>query len=115
MEELAITFNDAPAWASQQTIVKILKQVKYKFEPINEYENNLFYCITQQKDHDPLKNSFKKFGFKVKDKFFSCPLAITVCGFYNGLPVVEPIVFTRNDVLNIISDVPENYIGPDEL
>lgn len=115
MEERAVTFNETPVFAAQQTTVKILKQVKYHFEPVNEYENTLFYCITKQREYRPFRDSFKKFGVKVKDKYTSCPLAITVCGLYDGRPLVEPIVFTRQDVLNIIRDVPENYEGPESL
>ena len=89
--------------------------MKYHFEPVSEYENTQFYCITEQKEYSMFKNSIKKVGFKVKDKYTSCPLAITVCGIYSREPVVEPIVFTREDVLRIIRDVPENYDGSDVL
>lgn len=113
--ETKLTFNDIPAWASQQTIVKILKQVKYKFEPISSYENTQFLCVTEQKRSEPIKESLMSLGIKMKPKYSSCPLAITICGPYNGSPLVEPIVFTRDDVMRIISDVPENYIGPEAL
>jgi hypothetical protein len=116
MEETrTVNFRDVPVWASQQTIVKILKQVKYGFKPVSEYENTQFYCITEQKEYDPVKESLRTFGFKPKDKYTSCPLAITVCGMYKGEPIVEPIVFTREDVKRIIADVPENYTGPEIL
>ena len=115
MEEKSINFRDVPVWSSQQTIVKILKQVKYSFKAVSEYENTQFYCVTEQKEYDPVKASLRSFGFKPKDKYVSCPLAITVCGVYNREPLVEPIVFTREDVKNIIMDVPENYTGPEIL
>ena len=115
MEERLVSFNDVPVWASQQTIVKVLRQTKYYFEPVSDYENTQFVCVTKQKNYEPFKNVFKKFGFKPKEKYTSCPLAITVCGIYGAEPIVEPMVFTREDVLKIIRDVPENYEGPDVL
>lgn len=114
-EERAIRFNEAPTWASQQTIVKVLKRVKYTFEPISEYENTQFICVTRHPEYDPIKNKFRRMGFKIKEKFYSCPLSLTVCGYYGGEPVQEIMVFNREDVLNIIKDVPENYIGPENL
>ena len=115
MEEKNLVFKETPAWRSQQTIVKILKGVKYKFEPISEYENTQFVCITEQKDYQPVKETFRHFGFKFKDKYSPCPLAITACGVSSREPLVEPIIFTREDVLKIVADVPENYIGSEEL
>jgi hypothetical protein len=115
MEEKDVYFASMPSWASQQTIVKILKKVKYRFEPVSEYENTQFICVTEQEDYDLLKDSFKRIGFKVKKKYSSCPLAITVCGAYKGQPFVEPFVFNRDDVRKIIRDVPENYIGEEIL
>lgn len=115
MEDKKISFKEVPAWTSQQTIVKILKTTKYHFEPVSEYENTQFVCVTEQEDYDPIKDQFKRFGFKVKKKYSHCPLAITVCGSYKNQPIVEPIIFTREDVLKIISDVPENYAGEDTL
>ena len=110
-ETRSVNFNAMPNYASQQTIVKVLKRTKYHFEPVSEYENTQFVCVTEQEDYDPIKDQFKRFGFKVKKKYSPCPLAITVCGLYKSQPIVEPIVFTREDVENIINDVPENYIG----
>ena len=115
MEKKEIKFKDVPVWTSQQTIVKILKQVKYHFEPVSEYENTQFVCVTEQENYNPIKDSFKRIGLKVKKKYSQCPLAITVCGGYKNQPIVEPIVFTREDVKRIIADVPENYTGPEIL
>jgi hypothetical protein len=110
-----IKFNEVPTWSSQQTIVKILKGTKYHFEPVSEYENTQFVCMTQQKDYDPFKDVVRKVGFRPKDKYSPCPLAITVCGHNQAEAIVEPIIFTREDVLKIIKDVPENYTGPEIL
>ena len=114
-EERAIKFKEIPAWESQQTIVKVLKKVKYKFEPVSDYENTQFVCITQQENYSPIKDTFRKFGLKAKKTYTSCPLALTVCGMYKTQPLLEPIVFTQEDVLRIIKDVPENYIGEEIL
>ena len=47
MEEgRTVNFKGEPMLASQQTIVKLLKEVKYKFEPLNEYDNTQFICVT---------------------------------------------------------------------
>ncbi len=114
-ETRSVNFNAMPDYASQQTIVKVLKQVKYTFEPLNEYENTQFICETQHVKNGPFKALAKAFGAKVKDSYVSCPLAITICNQYSGDPIFEPMVFNREDVLKIISDVPENYVGPEEL
>lgn len=112
-----LTFNEAPVWASQQTIVKILKDVKYTFEPVSQYENTQFYCMTSQKLNEPLRDKLRKIGFKkIKERYYKCPLAVTMKGgLYSSNPIVEPIVFNQSDVTKIISDVPENYVGPDVL
>lgn len=104
-----------PNYASQQTIVKVLRQVKYTFEPLNEYENTQFICEVQNVKNGPFKSIAKALGAKVKDNYVSCPLSLTVCNQYSGDPIFEPMVFNREDVLKIISDVPENYVGPEEL
>lgn len=114
-EERTVNFKETPMFASQQTIVKLLKNVKYTFEPLNEYENTQFICVTMYPEDDPVKSQFRRIGFKIKEKYYSCPLSLTVCGYYKGRPVQEVMVFNRNDVLNIIKDVPENYVGPDIL
>ena len=111
-----LTFSELPVWASQQTIVKVLKNTKYTFEPVSQYENTQFYCMTNQRLNEPVRDAFRRMGFKVKEHYYTCPLAITVKGgMYSKDPVVEPIVFNQTDVAKIISDVPENYVGPDVL
>lgn len=112
--KMEVKFKEVPMWQSQQTIVKILKQVKYRFEPLNEYENNEFICVTEQKARrGPLKELMASMGAKVKDKYDFCPLTLTICGEYGS--IVETMVFTREDVKRIISDVPEHYIGDMEI
>jgi hypothetical protein len=69
MEDKKISFKEVPVWTSQQTIVKVLKRTKYHFEPVSEYENTQFVCVTEQEDYDPIKDQFKRFGFKVKKKY----------------------------------------------
>ncbi|MBP5458330.1 MAG: hypothetical protein J6Y37_17710 [Paludibacteraceae bacterium] len=115
MEEKTINFKEVPVCYSQQTIVKILKEVKYHFEPIIDYENTQFVCVTEIKEDDIIKSVLKFFGFKVKDKYRKCTLALTICGNTPGQPIVEPMVFTRDDVERVLRDVPENYTGEKTL
>ena len=110
-----ITFKDAPVWQSQQTLVKILQKNKYKFVPLDEYGNTEFTCVVVQEEYAPIRNALASLGIKTKTRYNFCPLSITVCGQYKGEPIVEPVVFTREDVLNVIADVPENYVGDVEL
>lgn len=115
MEEKKLNFKEIPVCYSQQTIVKILKQVKYHFEPVSEYENTQFACVTEVKEKS-LWNSFMKFfGVKVKDKYYNCPLMLTICGNIDTKSIDEIMVFTRDDVERILRDVPENYTGENTL
>lgn len=117
-----LVFGDTPVWKSQQTIVKLLKKVKYHFEPVCEYEHTQFYCVTEQRKENPVQDGFMKFLRKifpkmkpVKEEYADAPLALTICGEYRGVPLVEPIVFTRDDVMRIIADTPETYNGTEIL
>ena len=117
--EKNIKFKEGTKFNSQQTIVKVLKDKKYEFEPINEYQNTLFYCVTLCEDPDWLKDFLSKLfgwaGFKYKKRYVKCPLMITVCGGLYPNSVYEPIVFNREEVEGIISDLPENYVGEEIL
>lgn len=48
-------------------------------------------------------------GFSIEDKFYFCPLTLTS-------PCIKlendvPVVFTREEIMNIITDVPDKYVG----
>ena len=115
MEEKKLNFKDVPVCYSQQTIVKILRQIKYHFEPVSEYENTQFVCVTEVKQSKLLSGLWRFLGFKVKDKYFNCPLALTICGNIDTKSIDEIMVFTRDDIQRILKDVPENYTGDDIL
>ena len=58
---------------------------------------------------------FGRFGYKEpKTKYLECPLGLCYCSDTNST-LDELLVFTQEDVKNIISDVPENYIGGSTL
>ena len=108
-----LKFKEPETLYSQQTIVKVLRERKYYFKPINEYENTQFNCMILCRK----TNAFGKFlNFLLGDKadYVECPLMIDVCGDF-GKPIVEPFVFTRDDVARIIKDVPDTYVGEEVL
>lgn len=110
-----IKFKNMETYNSQQSIVKFLSGVKYSFAPINDYDNTQFYCMIKcaEKDYafEWFYQVFKKWGAKRKEiKYFEYPLSLTVCSCLAERNEI-PIVFTREEVQNIINDVPENYIG----
>ena len=106
----SVTFRDIPDCNSQQTIVKMLRDRKYDFEQVNEYDNTQFYCVTECQEDNGFKDFLWRLGIKCKYKVSRCKMAIVLCGKYSET-IFEPMVFTRNDVLRIIKDVPETYIG----
>lgn len=110
---IELKFKEQESLYSQQTIVKVLRTRQYYFKPINEYENTQFHCMVKCRK----TNAFGKFlNFLLGDKtdYVECPLMIDVCGDF-GTPIVEPFVFTRDDVARIIKDVPETYVGEEIL
>ena len=108
-----LRFTESESLYSQQTIVKVLRERKYYFKPINEYENTQFYCmIVCRKQH--FFGKFLNFLFGDKNENIESPLMIDVCGDF-GRPIVEPFVFTRDDVLRIVKDVPDTYVGTNVL
>ena len=115
--ENSITFKEKESFRTQQTIAKVLRERKYFFIPITEYDNEHFYCMTKCVDETTfsaqLYRAFKWLGVKRRDKYINCPLSIVICGKYST--VSEPFVFNREDVLNIVSDIPENYVGENML
>ena len=109
MDKVELKFSEPKALYSQQTIVKVLRERQYYFKPINEYENTQFYCIIRCRKQN-WGGKILTFLFADNTDYVECPLMIDVCGDF-GKPIVEPFVFTRDDVVRIISDVPETYVG----
>ena len=110
---IELKFKATESRYSQQTIVKVLREREYFFKPINEYENTQFHCMIRCRK----TNVFGKWINRLlgdKTDYVECPLMIDVCGDF-GTPIVEPFVFTRDDVARIIKDVPETYIGEEIL
>lgn len=113
MEKVNLIFKDQESLYSQQTIVKVLRERSYYFKPINEYENTQFYCmVVCRKQH--VFGKFLNFILGDRNDNVECPLMIDVCGDF-GRPIVEPFVFTRDDVMRIIRDVPDTYVGSQKL
>lgn len=111
---MSVKFIDGKEALSQQTLVMILKSHKYYFEPLNEYDNTNFYCYIKCETpcihNDFFYKFFKRFGVKKKENFCDYILSITAVNCCSEI-IQEPIAFSRNDILNIITDVPETYIG----
>ena len=114
MEKINLTFKEETTLYSQQTIVKILRERNYYFKPINEYENTQFYCMVVCRKRTNIFGKIFSFLLGDKDGNVDCPMMIDVCGDL-GAPLVEPFVFTRDDVMRIIRDVPETYVGKEVL
>lgn len=112
MTELKFVTNE-PCY-SQQTIVKMLKRNHYRFDPIDEYGNENFYCVVLYTESSTLKDILKKIGFKVRYKIYEGKMGLITCGKYCET-CIEPMVFTRDDVQRILRDVPENYVGDTTL
>lgn len=106
-----IKFKEMVQANSQETLVRVLKKYSYYFEPINEYENEHFHCIIRCPVKDPIFGWLKA---KSKQKYDEYPIGLSICSCYKE-PFVEPIVFTRDDVISIVKDVPNTYIGDDTL
>ena len=109
-----LKFADHKDCFSQQTIVKMLRGVNYRFEPITEYGNEQFYCVTECKETNKIKDLLLRLGIKVKYKTFEGRLGLLMCGKYCD-QIIEPMVFTRDDVQRILMDVPGRYVGPSVL
>ena len=108
MTELKFVANE-PCY-SQQTIVKMLSKNPYRFEPIDEYGNENFYCVVLYEETSLIKDFLKKLGIKVKYKTYEGKMGLITCGKYCDT-CIEPMVFTRDDIQRILRDVPDNYVG----
>lgn len=113
-----INFNNSTEYKSQQTLVKLLEEHSFYFEPINEYDNNMFYLIIQYTEKKRGANFFNKFfgwAHKVdEDKIFERRLSYLTWDD-NGFEILKPCVYTRQDISNILSDTNLQYIGPATL
>ena len=114
---MELKFKEITNCLSQRTMVKLLKKYSYKFVPINEYENELFYCMLEY----PVNNNmfkwffkmFKWLGAKEKVEYVSGPLSLTICN--EVIFPAEPMVFDREEIKRIFNDVPEHYVGDDTI
>lgn len=106
-----INFKEKETVSSQQTIVLILKNYKYFFQSISEYDNNNFKCMIMHEEPNLFFKLFSHFGYKgQKNRVVMSPLMLCTYTTTNN-EINELMVFTQEDVKKIISDVPENYIG----
>lgn len=116
---MEIKFNEQMAIKSQRTIASVLRNVKYTFLPISKYDNNFFYCIIHcEEKENPFFQWLRKYAKwlapKIRHEYMDYRLKLS---FRNcdDLYVDEPMVFSRQEVKNIVADVPENYIGEEVL
>lgn len=105
----AIKFKQTAPVMSQMAIVSILKTHQYYFEPVNDFCNYYFYLVVKVARETLFTRVFHK-----TPSFNETYLAIDVCGG-DFCDVRRRMVFTRDDIQKILSDVPENYIGEAEL
>lgn len=115
---MEIKFNENNNYKSQQTLVSLLKEHKFYFEPINAYENTMFYLVirwSEKKKAAGLLNKLFGWAHKVnEERFYERRLSYQVWDDESFL-MTEPCVYTRQDVLDILSDTHENYVGEDTL
>lgn len=111
---MEINFNNSTEYKSQQTLVNILEGHNFYFEPINEYDNNMFYLIVQYSVKKRGANLFNKiFGWAhwvEEDKIFERKLSYLTWD-NEGFEILKPCVYTRQDIINILSDTNRLYIG----
>lgn len=116
--ENIINFNNSTEYKSQQTLVSILEDHNFYFEPINEYDNNMFYLIVQYTEKKRGANFINKiFGWAHKvdeDKIFERRLSYLTWDD-DGFERLKPCVYTRQDIINILSDTNRLYIGAETL
>lgn len=114
---MEIKFNNGKQVMSQMTLVNVLKKHKYYFAPINEYNDKLYYCIIKCEKENAATffyNKFKWARIKKHIKYIEQPLCLYICSCISE-DNYEPIVFTQMEVENILYDVPENYVGGNEI
>ena len=114
-----ITFTEKKETNFQVSIIKMLESYQFKFVPINEYNNDHFYCriiAPKTATMDKFSVKFAKWlGMSnLDERVVEFTLAMTI---YNNFDVVDriPMVFTQQDVINIINDLPDNYVGENIL
>lgn len=114
-----ITFSEKKETNFQVSVIKMLEPYKFTFTPINEYSNDHFYCRVMAPKHpnvDGFSTKLSKwFGMSnPEEDVVEFTLSLTI---YNTYDVVEriPMVFTQADVLAIIKDLPNNYVGESVL
>lgn len=116
---MEIKFQQRPEVHSQQTLVTILKRYKYYFVPVIEQDNRQFYLVLDGKVDSGETNggAIKKVMSKLtgdKNGPHNTVLKYAVMDGNDAFMSV-PIVFTRADILDIVKDVPDTYIGEETL
>lgn len=100
------------------TLVGLLSTTRYKFVSIADGYHSHFYCMipcNEKMDGDWFYKLFKWLGAKTPMPRYDLePLSLH---FYDckGMHRIIPIVFSQDDVKNIINAVPDNYDGPTTL
>ena len=110
MEE--IKFSPMKPFSSQQTIALFLRDKQYYFRSVSAYENTMFYCVIRKPEfrNTCLGDIFKKHETKYNEYILTLSLD------KGGSDAEEMyMVFTQEDVKNIVKDAPEGYIGEWEL
>lgn len=109
-----INFNKSSEYKSQQTLVNLLEEHFFYFEPINEYDNNMFYLViryTERKKGASMVNKLFGWAHKVEEnRIFERKLSYLTWD-EDGYERLKPCVYTRQDVINILSDTNRLYIG----
>lgn len=114
-----ITFSEKTETNFQVSVIKMLEPYKFTFTPINEYSNDHFYCrvmAPKKSSLDGISDKLNKI-FKI-EKPEKNPIEFTLAlTIYNNYDIVDriPMVFTQIDVLAIIKDLPNNYVGENVL
>ena len=110
-----INFKEAENYDSQRTLVKILQKHPYFFSKVNEYDNYLFTCVIRCNVKDSSVDAFLNLFRKKKEhKYVEVTMSLSECG-PDGDALLEPIVFDRDEIDQIIGDVPDTYIGEKTL
>lgn len=112
--ENSIQFK-APKNLTQQTLLFVLKKYKYYFKAITPYENTRFNIVLVKERNNPFDKVRKKLSKKAKPHYYETTLMIGCDSSSAEFDVNGALVVTQDEIKYFYSQVPENYVGLNNL
>lgn len=107
-----ISFKEKQGFMAQQTLSNLLSKHKYLFKKVDYYTDDAYYCFVAYKFKRFKSEFFQKWFSKYLEDFTTSMEPLTILNYDEyGDIVYEKMIFTKDDIKNIISDNPDNYIG----